>query len=218
VNIDGIQIPIDTHISEIIRKAMYLGEYENNEMKAIKSHLLPNDIVMELGTGIGFISSYCAKTVGSERVFTYEANPRLEIPIKETYRLNNISPQLEICILGEEEGEQTFYIGKNFWSCSTIPCDEETTTVQVKVKSFNREIQKINPNFLIIDIEGGEYELFKYADLYQVQKIMIEVHPQAIGEDKANFVKQKITDSGFQLNKKRSKLSGHVEELFWERQ
>jgi len=217
VNIQDIKIPIGAHISEKIRRAMYVGEYESQEMKAIKSHLSPNDIVMELGTGIGLISSYCAKKIGSERVFTYEANPTLENFIHKTYELNHVSPQLEICILGEKAGEQTFYIGKNFWSSSTVSSNQETTSVQVNVKSFNQEIQKINPNFLIIDIEGGEYELFQYADLHQVEKMMIEVHPQAIGVEKANFVKQKIIDSGFQLNHKYSKTLGNVEELFWVR-
>ncbi|AFY40741.1 methyltransferase FkbM family [Nostoc sp. PCC 7107] len=217
IQIEGIKIKIGEHISPPVKKAMYIGEYESSELRAVKSKLSTNDIVMELGAGIGLLSSYCAKRIGSERVFTYEANPRLEIPIRETYQINQVLPNLEICLVGEENGEQTFYVGKNFWSSSIIPWNEGAKPITVAVKSFNQEIRKINPSFLIIDIEGGEYDLLKYADFYNVKKLVIEIHPKAIGQDKAIFVKSKLAEMGFQINHKLSKNSGILEELFLER-
>lgn len=214
MDIEGVKIPLGSHVSKDIRDAIYADLYEEAELRIVKSQLSSDDVVMEIGTGVGLISSYCAQRIGSERVFTYEANPGLEAPIRETYKLNQVSPKLEICLVGEQPGEQTFYVGENFWSSSIIQRSSEFKPIQVPVKPFNEEIQRINPTFLIIDIEGGEYELMQYANLHNVKKILIELHERVIGHEKVKFVKDKLAGLGFQVNKKISTL----EELFLERE
>lgn len=213
VEIEGIKIPIGKHLSMRILKAIYGGYYEKSELQIIKSQLNQDDIVLELGTGIGLISSYCAKKLGSNRVFTYEANPELEPHIRNTYSLNNVTPQLDICLLGERAGEQTFYVEPGFWASSTIRRTSNAKAIQVLVKDFNLEIRRINPSFLIIDIEGGEYNLFEFADLYNVKKIVIELHEKLIGKEKVECVKQRLMQAGFKVNEKKSIR----DELFLER-
>jgi len=213
VTIAGIEIPISDRISGEALKHIYMGSYENHEVKLVKSQLQQDDIVMEVGTGLGLISSYCAQKIGSDRVFTYEANPALEADIRHAYTLNKVDPKLEICLLGEQPGEQTFYVGKEFWSSSIIKRDADFQMINVPVKSFNQEVRKINPTFLIIDIEGGEYELLKYADFHNVRKLIIELHERVIGKDKIKFVKSKLKAAGFRVVKKIS----YKEELFWQR-
>lgn len=215
VEIEGIRIKIGSHISESILQELYAGTYEEAELRIIKSQLSPSDVVMEIGTGIGLLSSYCAKQIGSERVYTYEANPALERPILDNYQLNNVFPSLKICLIGAQAGEQIFYIEPNFWSSSIIQRTPQSQAVNVPVKSFNREIQQINPTFLIIDIEGGEYELLQYADFHKVKKMAIEVHERVIGRDKVNFVISRLAEHGFKINKKIS--SKDKEELFLQR-
>ncbi|NEQ37077.1 MAG: hypothetical protein F6K40_12640 [Okeania sp. SIO3I5] len=75
-----------------------MGVYEKEELTLVKHLLDENDIVMELATDIGLLSSYYAKIIGSKRVFTYEANPALEDYICQTYQLNNVAPNLKICL------------------------------------------------------------------------------------------------------------------------
>lgn len=213
VTIAGIKIPISDRISGEPLKYLYMGSYENHELKLVKSQLQQDDLVMELGTGLGLISSYCAKKIGSDRVFTYEANPALEPDILHAYALNKVAPKYEICLLGEQPGQQTFYVGKEFWSSSIIKRDANFQEINVPVKSFNQEVRKINPTFLIIDIEGGEYELLKYADFHNVRKLIIELHERVIGKEKIKFVKSKLKASDFQVVKNIS----YKEELFLQR-
>lgn len=217
VEIDGIKLKIDDYFSQPIKKNIYQGYYENGELNIIKSQLLPDDIVMEIGAGIGFISTYCAKQIGSERVFAYEANPDLEERLRNTYQLNKVSPALEMCLVENKIGERTFYIEKNFWSSSIIPRSQDAKAITLPVKSFNEEIQRHNPTFLIIDIEGGEFELFKNADFFNVKKIMLELHNQVIGEEKVKFVKDRLLEAGFKMNEKYYCQQYGKEELFWER-
>ncbi len=214
IKIKGVQIPVTRNMTMELKKALYGGYYEKYELKTISSQLEPNDVVMELGTGMGLLSSFCARKIGSDRVFTYEANPGLKPLIHQTYCLNKVSPQLEICILGSKPGNQTFYISKNIWDSSIIQYDKQLQPIQVTVKSFNEEIQKINPSFLIMDIEGGEYELCQYADFHHVKKLSMELHESIIGSQKAELVKSKLREAGFRLNEQ---LSYRQRELFWER-
>lgn len=205
VKIEGIKIPIlKDKLSKTSQVLVCTGFYEKEELKLVKHLLDKNDVVMELGTGLGLLSSYCAQKIGSQRVFTYEANPALEAYIRQTHQLNSVAPNLTICLLGERSGEQTFYVNKNFISSSTVPKNSYDKPIQVPVKSFNEEAYRINPTFLILDIEGGEYELLKFADLHTIKKIVIEVHPNVIGQKKVDFVMSKLKTAGFYVNEKLS--------------
>lgn len=213
IQIYGIKLRLGDHISESIKEVIYRGDYEGPELQIVRTQLRQDDVVMEVGTGLGFLSTFCAKQIGNEKVFTYEANLELEERIKENYALNNVNPNLEICLIGERDGEQEFYIDKDFWTSSAVRHGDDVRKIKIPMKSFDQEIQRINPTFLIIDIEGGEYDLVQYANFHNVKKILIEIHPNILGVEKANFVKNKLKESGFQINEKLS----CVQEFFLER-
>lgn len=219
VEIAGIKIPIDKHLSDNLRDAIFGGYYEGAELRTVKSKLDGNDRVMEIGTGIGFISSYCARLIGSERVFTFEANPALEPYIRQLYALNSVAPTLEICLLSDRIGEQTFYVEKDFWMSSTIRVNSDARPIQVPMKLLNEEIERIDPTFLILDIEGGEFDLFRYIDFRNIRKIAIELHTAILGREKAEFVKSVMAKHGFQVDERFSgRIENYKEELFLERQ
>ena len=117
----GVRLALDRQIPPEIREFLYSGEYERGEIKAIRRLLRPGDVVMELGTGIGFVSLVCARCVGADRVFSFEANPALEPLIRRNYELNHLHPTLSICILGEKAGETDFYVHDLYWISSTRP-------------------------------------------------------------------------------------------------
>lgn len=224
IEIEGIKIFTDHNLSSWMRVVLrstafheqeeQISKYEEEELQIVKSQLSQNDIVMEIGAGIGLISTYCANLIGSERVFTYEANPVMERYIRNTYKLNHVSPTLEICLIGLQNGQETFYVADSFWASSTIQKSSKAKAVIVPMKSFNQEVQRINPTFLIIDIEGGEYELLQDANFNNdVKKVVIETHEHLIGQDKINSLKSKFAQAGFELNKNFSR--GEV--LFFQR-
>lgn len=200
VDIEGIKLFVSDNLESNVLRTIHQGIYEKSELQIVKKQIESDDTVMELGTGLGLISSYCAKKIGSERVFTYEANPQLKTYIESNYQLNNVNPNLVMCMLGEKPGKQDFYLNKDFWASSTLPINQEYQVISIPVKSFNEEIFKINPTFLIIDIEGGEYELLKSANLYNVKKICLELHNDVLGEEKTNFILSKFADLGFVID------------------
>jgi FkbM family methyltransferase len=212
VEIEGVKIKIPQFASDVIRNAIYKNSYEAMELQIVKSKLSRDDVVMEVGIGLGLLSAYSAKRIGSDKVFTFEANPALEQAIKDNYTLNQVSPKLEMCLVGKQAGFTTFYVGDNFWSSSIFDKPKGAKPITVPVVSFNERVRDINPTFLFVDIEGGEHELVEYSDFYNIRKLLIEIHGWVLSPEKNQFVKDRLTQEGFHLVKAFGK-----EEFYFER-
>ena len=197
VEIEGVRIYRGSGLTVPVLEALDERRYEKPETRITLHALRSGDTVLELGTGLGFISSLCARKVGDGNVHSFEANPALERIIKRNYWLNRVSPSLNICLLGEENGSVTFYVMKNFWSSSTIQ-GYRAKPIQVPTRRFNDELERLRPNFLIIDIEGGEHDLIHYARLDGVEKVCIELHPHLLGEEAVAEVEAFFLGQGFQ--------------------
>lgn len=193
----GVRLAIGPHLSSTLVEAIYSGDYERSELKGIRRHLAPTDTVMELGAGLGFISTWCARRIGAERVHAFEANPALEPRIRETFALNSVSPHLDIALLGETEGEQTFYVERDFWSSSTVRRSESSRPVTVPRRRLNDAIARIRPTFLILDIEGGEDDLLRFIDFQTIRTLAIELHPDVYGPEGVERIRSRLRSAGF---------------------
>jgi FkbM family methyltransferase len=201
--LEGVDIPASEMISPIIRQTINSGVYEFGEITLLKKYLEKQDIVMEIGGGIGFLSGYCAKRVGDHRVFTYEANPVLKDAIQTLHAKNGVSPAVAIAMVANTEDTsktEKFYVTEDFWSSSPVPPTTEPVEriIEVPVKSFQQELERNQPTLLVVDIEGGEYDLFAQAALDTVRKLIIEVHA-VLGPEKLEGLKANLTDLGFKL-------------------
>lgn len=201
VKVDRIRIRLGEHVSPNIRLSIQAGEYEHGELHALQSLLAPEDVVMELGTGLGFLSAYCAQVVGSDNVFTFEANAALEPHIRDTFALNNVSPKLEISVLADRPGHHDFYVAEAFWESSLLPRINPSEVVKVPAKVANDELARINPTVLVIDIEGGEYDLLQHLNPVGVKKLVIELHPDEIGIERTVAVVAMLYGHGFKAIK-----------------
>ena len=197
VSVDGIHMRIDERMSPFNIRKLLMGWHTIHERQLVLSVLEPEDVVMELGGGIGMVAIACAKKIGSDRVFSYEANPRLESLIRDNYTLNDVAPTLKMCMLGPEAGSHTFYIARKFSRSSAYDSEGDSEAVEVPVEPFNSEVRQVGPTFMIIDIQGSEKELVDYADFGPVRKLLIEVHPDIIGGPAARDVRKRLESMGF---------------------
>lgn len=198
VEIGGIRVYRSPFYTLQILESLASGAYELPEATIMRHALTPDDMVLELGTGLGYLSALCAQTVGNERVHTFEANPALEPVIRKNHELNAVAPRLNIRMLGEVGGAITFYVMKSFWSSSTIKRHPRAKPIQVPVEPFNEAVANIRPSFLVVDIEGGEQDLFRYARLDGVEKLCIELHPGVIGQRAVDDVVAAIARQGLE--------------------
>lgn len=213
--VSGIEIPISLPISDNVREALIKGGYEAAELRTIASKLSPEDRVLEVGTGLGLISSYCAARIGGDRVYTYEANPQLEPLIRHVYARNNVTVNLEIGILGNAAGTSDFFVHKDFWSSSKQNRGHSSNVITVPVFDAREVVSRIMPTFLIMDIEGGEVELLEILDLSVFTKVAIELHTHLLGQDKVDELRKFLINSGFKIDQNYSTvIEGHSQELF----
>jgi FkbM family methyltransferase len=184
-------------MSRRVEQAISKGGYERDELRLIGMLLSPSDVVLEIGAGLGVVSAYCAKRVGSSRVFAFEANPDLEPRIRETYALNGVEPTLEMGAIRATAGRVTLYRTKHVFSSSLVKRSAEAIPIEVPGKALSYVVEKFRPTLLIVDVEGAEDELFDRAQLPGVTKIMLELHERVIGEAKARRVRGALTALGF---------------------
>lgn len=203
IKINDVEINLShKSISPLLKKFFYDESYEGDEVEILSRHLDKNDIVMEIGAGIGFLSTFCSKRIGSERVYAYEANPYMIEKIEETYDINKVNPTIKNILLSNKEGKVSFYLEENFWSSSTIQRSKSSECIKVMTKNINEEISFVNPTFLIIDIEGGEKDLIPLIDFcnHNIIKVIIEIHPKIIGSMESSKVISHIISNGFVIN------------------
>lgn len=197
----GIRVPLGPHLSEMMRAKLVRGKYESREIRLVRSKLRPTDVVLELGAGLGVVSAICAGIVGSQNVFAVEANPSLEQPIRRLYAENLVSPHLEIGVLARDSGIAILHVAEDFWVSSTVAATVGAQDVQVPARAYVDVHRAVRPSFLIVDIEGAEVELARHMVLDGVRTIVIELHPQLIGEAGCEQVIGQLGRSGFRVNK-----------------
>lgn len=195
----GVLLPVrHPLVSPSIGQKIYLGDYESKEIEIIAKRLTTEDTVFEVGAGLGFLSAFCAKRVGSERVHTYEANPDLIPVIRETHARNGVFPTVTHAILGAANGKRDFRIDDNFWASSAHRSEGRSIVVpQIEV---NAELERVRPSFLIVDIEGGEAEFFDIVDLSSVTKLCVETHPDILGDKALSQMFANILGQGLAID------------------
>jgi FkbM family methyltransferase len=184
-------------MSRRVERALTRGGYEREELQLIGALLTPDDVVVEVGAGLGLVSTYCAQRVGASRVFAFEADPDLEPCIRETYELNGVQPTLEMCAVGARAGRVTIYRDRHLVSSSVGRRRAGTRPVEVPGKALNHVVQRFQPTLLIIDAEAAALELFDSAELSPVTKIVLELHDRVIGTDGTARVRATLTGLGF---------------------
>lgn len=198
----GVLLPLrHSLITPGIAKEIYFGDYEKKEATIVSKRLEAADVVMEIGAGIGFLSAYCAKQIGSERVFAYDANPALADIVAKTYAANGVRPSFRTAMLGRGAGKERFFVDEEFWASSASQiASNKAKEITVDRIDLNEEIARIRPTFLIVDIEGGEADLFALADLSGVQKICVETHAHVLGNSGVTNMLANLFQQGFNLD------------------
>ena len=156
----GLSIPLDRDVlTPRLIKALKNQGYENKEADAITNLVRPHDVVMELGGGIGYISSLAAKSCHKGEVHSFEANPHLIPFIKRVHAANDLTNvHVNNALLGPQPGSTTFYARRNLLASSMARMDgtDIISEEQVKIRDARSESQRIKPTILICDIEGAE--------------------------------------------------------------
>ena len=197
ISIEGIRIRLGRHISPRVERALTKGAYEREELRLVEAVLEPDDTVVDIGTGLGLVSAFCAERIGSERVFAFEADPDLEPCIRDTYELNGVTPTLDMCAVSARAGRVTVQRNLHSVASSVVRRRVGTTPTEVPGKSLNHILEKLSPTLLIIEAEAADPNLFDQADLARVRTIILELHDLVLGTLGTDQVRASLRSAGF---------------------
>lgn len=196
--IDGVTVSTDpAAIPRSVRSALFKENYEDHERALVRQFLKPGDRVLEIGTGIGFVSILCARIAGEGQVRSYEANPRLEPIIRGNYALNGLKPDLRMRAITVTGEPISFFRNDNIISSSTRERGGFAEKITVESDALEAVIAEFRPTVIIMDVEGAEVDLLAKSTLADVRDIVVEVHPHITGEDQVAAMRTAVEQRGF---------------------
>jgi cyclopropane fatty-acyl-phospholipid synthase-like methyltransferase len=121
-NLHGIHVEMPrSALTPDVWATLVRGNYETEEIHCLTTALQPGDTTLELGAGIGFMSSCAVRRCHAGRVIAFEANPGLIPVIRRTLALNGVVAEVVHGVVAREDGEATFNVSRDFWSSSAEP-------------------------------------------------------------------------------------------------
>lgn len=200
----GVRIPfVPQIITPNIERPLRNSRYEGGECATARKIIRPGDRVLELGGGLGLVSTICALEPGTEHVTCVEANPELVPLIRETHRLNGVSNVTIINAVATRDMEEpvTFYQRADFWASSMEPASRPyRSSAIVPARAIASLLSEVRPTILIADIEGAELGLLDEADLDGLRAILFELHPKVYGDEGVQSIVSVLAEKGFVLD------------------
>ena len=173
-----VAIDLERWPAKILR-ALFRRHYEKHELRLVSRLLKPSDRVIELGSAIGVVALAASRIVPPEHIACFDANPDMVAEAKSNFAINHKDISAQNAVLVADAGappEVTFYRSPYFLSSSLQQRGADATPIQVETASLIRSISKSDANVLIVDIEGGEFDLLGSADLSTIETLILELH------------------------------------------
>ncbi|MBD3662884.1 FkbM family methyltransferase [Sulfitobacter aestuariivivens] len=211
----GVKVPDSPMITPERAARINAARYEGQEIAGALDVIRPGDHVLELGAGIGLVGAIAAKKARPAKVLSFEANPGLIQHINALYALNDlqhiIEVRNEVLISAPDAPEYLpFHIRNSYLGSSLIDSDKRATTrVEVPTAAYEDVREGFAPTVLLMDIEGGELDFLRHANLDGIRAIVIEFHPEAYGKDGMRTCKAILERAGF------AKVPAHCTRHVW---
>lgn len=164
-------------IDDVLSDAILTGTYEKAEQRFIEQFLKEGMIVLDIGAHHGFFTILFSRRVGhTGRVISFEPSlrerRRLLSHLKLNHCLNNV--KVEPLALANQEGETKLFVvdgrdtGCNSLRRPTVSNPTEIIIVITQQTILDKYLEREgihHVDFIKIDVEGAELEVFKGARL-----------------------------------------------------
>jgi FkbM family methyltransferase len=197
-------------ITPAIEVAISTGAFEAEEAAELPYIVEPGDRVLEIGAGIGFISTLLDRHSSVDKVIAVEANPHLMPYMEQLHDVNGVQKvdRRNAVLTNQGIDAMTFYLRQDFWmgSLSAGP-NPYQATVDVPTQNLDRLIRDENISLIVCDIEGAETKLFRDADLSGVTRIYVELHDHVTGLQGVRDLFKTLEDKDFTYDPRHSSKS-----------
>jgi FkbM family methyltransferase len=165
-------------IPSFLKGALWLHQYERQEMKLLKSHFRWDVDVIELGSSIGVVASYAGRNLPSgRRLICVEADERLMTCLKSNLLLNvdKVEIQTVHAAIAYGVSEVNFAVSKNPHASAVGAKGPKVTVPAVTLEEIASRFS-LTRFSLICDVEGAEVALILRGNLEHCEQLLIELH------------------------------------------
>ncbi|MCF6234716.1 MAG: FkbM family methyltransferase, partial [Rhodobacteraceae bacterium] len=120
---------------------------------------------------------------------------------------NRISVRNEVLVSAPDRPASIpFHVRKSFLGSSLLnPENRPSNVVDIPTADFADVCDTLSPTVLVMDIEGGELEILRHADLSRFRAIVLEFHPKVYGVPGMRECKKILRDAGLDCVKEKSR-------------
>ncbi len=187
------------------------GRYEAGEIAAGLACIAKGARILELGAGAGIVGAVLAKNLSPVGMISVEANPKLIPHIRELHEHNDLDHIIDLrhcVVLSDPDAPETvdFHVLGNFLGSSLTKRKEgRGVVVNVPVLRYADLAASFPHDTIMMDIEGGELDFLRHADLGQVRVFVAEFHEDVYGRDGMKECAALLSKQGFVLNERNSR-------------
>lgn len=212
----GIEVPASPHLGPTMIEAIETGRYEGSEIKCGLACIPKGARILELGAGAGIVGAVLARHLAPEAILSIEANGALLDNIRTLHAHNGVSDVITLrhgVVLADPDApdEVEFFIMGNFLGSGlTARNPDRARPVTVPVIRYEALKRDFPHDAIMMDIEGGELDFLRHADLTGVQVVVGEFHREIYGSDGMKECRKLLAAKGFRIDEDLSRPGVHV--------
>jgi FkbM family methyltransferase len=176
------------------------GRFEAEESAKVGEIIRADDRVLEIGAGIGFMSTLLSRQRRVSSVIAVEANPHLIDYMARVHVLNGVTKvrRLNAVLTNAPVASRTFYLRRDFWMGSLLSGPNSyLDTVSVPTANFDALLRDEAISLIVCDVEGAEAFIFEDVALDGVDRIFVELHDHVTGLSGVGTLFRTLAAKGF---------------------
>jgi FkbM family methyltransferase len=198
---NGVKLDLSgPRVSDGVRNMVYQGRYEMHEREVLNRTLRPDDVLLELGSGMGYLTTLAAGI--AREVRSFDANPVMVEVARQTVARNGRQAAIRNAVLVRSPESETmpFHVEPDFTGSSMIP-SATGRKIDVPIIDFASACE--GATYLMVDIEGFEVELLR-GEIPAVRSICVECHPWLTDAKQISAMLTSLFEQGFALDVEKS--------------
>lgn len=179
--------------------------YEGSELDLIDrtrrdGRLVRGTRVMDIGAAIGLTAMTLADAVGDASIVAYEPDPATAEDCRANLAANGHSfPIRNAAMTSGDDATTAFNVRDAFVASSLYESAQARRTITVPAVNFARELARIQPQVIMMDVEGAEVDLLtSVTDFGPLHTICVELHPRIVGPERIEVMLRHLTALGFE--------------------
>lgn len=181
-----LEIPPEC-LGDNVSSALTKGHFEHAEARALTTHLKPDDRLLELGSGTGYLASLAARTLPGRAITGVEAFPKMVEVAKANLARNRVTGATILWGAAVPDSyaapHVSFAARQEFWGSSVVHKSalSKPGVLEVPALKIGPLLDGSRATVLSCDIEGRELALFDGKLPERLRMVIMEIHPRIYG-------------------------------------